>query len=218
VAPPVAPPETPEAAPALARPWRPATVALLATALVLLAVVGASRSAWRLLGAGRGLVSEAYYPVSGFALVLATTLGQVVGWAAGSALLAYAMTRAGLSLNWPRLRLAMSLVYLGLAVLPLGLYHVLAGGWLLGLPRTGLAEWLAAHHPDAHWLVITAHPAVDLSLLPLAAVFLAALWGAAGDVRSSVAAQTVVALALFGTSLAVALSLAIHSILVHVRL
>jgi hypothetical protein len=216
-APPVVEP-APDTAAAPRGLWLPAAIAVLAVALGLLGIVSRSRSAWELLGAGRGVVPEAYYPVSGYLLVLATALGQAAGWAIGSALLVYAMTLLGLAPTWMRVRVAMTVVYLGLAALPLAVFHALVGGWLLGLPRTGLEDWLAARHPDAHWLLIEAHPVVDLSLLPLGAVFLLAVWGAFGDPRRGLAARTIGALALLGTSLAVALSLAIHSTLVHIRL
>lgn len=195
-----------------------AGIAAVAVAAVLLLIVVRSPSVWRLLAAGRPVVPEAYYAVSGYALVLATTLGQVVGWAGGSGLLAYLLVRAGRPATWSTVRAAMSVVYLGFATLPLLAYHVLFGGWLLDLPREGLEAWLAAHHPDARWLLLTLHPVVDLSLVPFAVTFLAVLWGTGDKPRSSLGIQVLLALALFGTSLAVALSLAIHSTLVHIRL
>jgi hypothetical protein len=163
-------------------------------------------------------VPEAWYPVSGFVVVLATTFGQAAGWAAASALLYYLMTLVGPTAGWGTARLVMSVAYLGLAGLPSLVFHGLFGQWLLGLPRTGLVEWLATHYPDAHWLLIRAHPFIDLALIPLGLVFLGLLWGAGDTVRRSRAAQTVAALALLGTSLALALSMAIHSTLVHIRL
>lgn len=200
------------------RLWIPAMIGAAAVTIALLLVVTASRSAWLLLGAGRGLVPEEYYHVSAFVLMLATTFGQAVGWAGGSAALFYLMTLARLGTAWTRARIAMSLVYLALGALPLLVYHLLFGQWLLGLPRLGLEEWLTASHPDAHWLLIRAHPIVDLSLIPLAVVFLGVLWGSGERVQRSLILQTVLALALLGTSLAVALSLGIHSTLVHIRL
>ncbi len=202
----------------LAPLWPPVGIAVLAVVLLLAVIVSASRAAWMLLGAGRGLVPEAYYPVSGFVLVLATTSGQAAGWAGGSALLYHVMTLVGFRTGWPTARLAMSVVYVGLAGLPVSVYHLLYGQWLLGLPRVGLEEWLLRQHPDAYWLLITAHPAVDLSLIPLAVVFLGLLWRSGDRLRHSLALQTVLWLVLLGTSLAVALSLGIHSTLVHVRL
>jgi hypothetical protein len=198
--------------------WPPVLIALAVITALLALVVGASPSAWTLLGAGRGLVPEDYYAASGFVLVLATTLGQAVGWAGGSALFFHVLTLVGVPATWPTARLAMTMVYLGLAALPMTLFHVVAGGWLLGLPRVGLAEWLREQHPDASWLLITAHPVVDLSLIPLGVLFLWVLWGTGERVRHSFGLQTVGWLALLGTSLAVALSLAIHSTLVHIRL
>jgi hypothetical protein len=163
-------------------------------------------------------VPEEWYVVSGFVAVLATTVGQAAGWAAGSALLGYLLTRVGLPASWRTARLAMTLVYLGLAGLPLPVYHMLFGGWLLGLPRVGLEEWLAREHADAYWLLITAHPVIDLSLILLGVLFLWVVWGTGERLRHSLGLQTVGWLALLGTSLAIALSLAIHSTLVHIRL
>lgn len=200
------------------RVWVPVVIAAAAVTVLLLIVVATSKSAWFLLGAGRGLVPEGYYHVSGFVLVLATAFGQAIGWAGGSAVLFYVMTLVGFRATWTTARIAMSLVYLGLGAFPLLVYHVLYGQWLLGIPRTGLDEWLAQNYPDARWLVISAHPIVDLSLIPLAVVFLGLLWGFGERVQRNLGLQTVLALALLGTSLAVALSLAIHSTLVHIRL
>lgn len=196
----------------------PVLIAVAAVTIVLLLVVGRSKSAWVLLGAGRGLVPEEYYHVSGFVLVLATTFGQAVGWAGGSGLAYYAMTLIGFRPTWTTWRIAMSVVYLGLGGLPLLVYHVFYGQWLLGLPRVGLDQWLTVNYPDARWLLLGMHPVVDLSVIPLAAIFLGILWGFGERVRRSPVVQTILALALLGTSLAVALSLGIHSTLVHIRL
>jgi hypothetical protein len=77
---------------------------------------------------------------------------------------------------------------------------------------------LAANYPDAYWFLIYAHPVVDLSLIPLGIVFLGILWWFSDRVQRDPVFRTVLALALLGTSLAVALSLAIHSTLVHIRI
>jgi hypothetical protein len=195
-----------------------AGIAMVVVALALFLIVWWSRSAWLLLGAGRGVIPEEYFYLSGFAIVAATTVGQVVGWAGGSAALIYGLTLVRVPVTWTTVRLAMSVVYLGLAVLPLSVYHLLFGQWLLGMPRTGLGEWLAGTYPDAHWLLIRAHPVVDFSLVPLAVVFLGVMWGFGERVQGSALLQTVLALALLGTSAAVALSLGIHSTLIHIRL
>jgi hypothetical protein len=204
-------------------PWRgwpllPVAVAAAAVTLLLLIVVAASKSAWILLGAGRGLVPEGYYHVSAFLLLLGTTFGQAVGWAGASAIGYYVMTLVGFGATWTTLRIAMSLVYVGLAGVPVTIFHLVYGEPLLGIPRVGVDEWLAANHPDARWLLIAAHPIVDWSLLPLGLVFLGILWGLGERVQRDPILQTVLALALLGTSLAVALSLGIHSTLVHIRL
>jgi hypothetical protein len=219
LAPEAAASDTPRAVPAwLRRLGWPVLLAVAVVTAVLAAIVVASPSAWHLLGAGRGLVPEDYYPASGFAVVLGTTLGQATGWAAGSAFLYYLLTRLRFPSCGHTLRLAMTVVYLGLAGLPSFVYHVLYGQWLLGLPRTGLTEWLRATRPDAYWLVVTAHPVVDFALIPLGLVFLGVLWRRDPDEVPRPGQLVVAALALLGTSLALALSLAIHSILVHIRL
>lgn len=201
------------------RPWsRPALIASTTVTILLLLIVAASKSAWLLLGVGRGFVPESLYPVWGFVIVLGTLFGQAVGWAGGSAVTYYLLTMVGFRAAWATARLAMSAVYLGLAGLPLFAYHVLFGGWLLGMPRVGLKEWLAANYPGAYWLLIYAHPVVDLSLLPLAVVFLGILWKYDDRLQRNPILQNVLALSLLGTSLAVALSLAIHSTLVHIRI
>jgi hypothetical protein len=196
----------------------PAVIALVVAAVVLAVVVGLTPSVWLILGAGNGLIPETYYPVWGFVLVLATTLGQVGGWAGGSAVLYYVLTLVGFARGSLTAKVAMSVTYVGLGAGPLLAYHVLFGGPLLGLPRTGLSEWLLANHPDAHGLLVAYHPVVDLAVIPLGVLFLGVLWISSDRARSGVAVRTILALALVGTSLAVALSLAMHAAIVHVRL
>lgn len=202
----------------LPRLWLPGLGAAAVVTAALVVVVDRSRPAWTLLGAARGLVPEEALHVSGFVLVWATTFGQAAGWAGGSALGYHVLRRLGLGPPWLAARVAMTLVYLGLGAGPLLVYHVLFGGWLLDLPRVGLQEWLAARHPDARWLVLDAHRVVDVSLAPLGAAFLGLLWGTGERPRTHRGVQALLALALLATSMAVALSLAIHSILVHIRL
>jgi hypothetical protein len=196
----------------------PVVIAIGAVVIVIALIVRAAPSAWELLGAGRGAVPPEYYPLSAFVLVVATTLGQAVGWAGGTGILYYVLTRVGQPPGDRTWRVAMSAVYVGLGTLPLFVYHVLFGGPLLGVPRTGLEEWLARAHPDAHWLLVTVHPYIDFSVAPLTVIFLGLLWGLGEAMRRTVVVRTVLALALLGTSAAIALSLAIHSTLVHVRL
>lgn len=197
--------------------WRPVLIAAAVVTIVLLIIVVASKPAWDLLGAGRGLVPEPLYLLSGFLLVLGTTFGQAIGWAIGTGIAIYLMTLFGYPPNWRTARIAMSIVYLGLAGVPLFFFHIFYGGWLLGIPRPGLNDWLWANHPGAAWLLITAHPIVDLSLIPLGVVFLWILWRYEERLHREFGLQTALALSLLGTSLAVALSLAIHSTLVHLR-
>lgn len=201
------------------RPWaRAAIIAATTVTILLMLIVATSKSAWMLLGAGRGFIPEGYYHLWGFILIFGTLFGQAAGWAGGSGIAFYVMTMVGFPGTWATARLAMSIVYLGLAGLPLSVYHIFYGGWLLGLPRVGLKEWLAANYPDAYWLLIYAHPVVDLSLVPLAAIFLGLLWKFGERLQRESALQTALALSLLGTSLAVALSLMIHSTLVHIRI
>jgi len=201
------------------RPWiGPLLIASFTVTILLMIIVGLSKSAWMLLGAGRGFIPEGYYHLWGFVLTLGTVFGQAVGWAAGSALAFYAMSSIGFPATWSSAKLAMGIVYLGLGALPLSVYHFFYGGWLLGIPRAGLGEWLAANYPDAYWLLIYGHPVADFSLIPLAIIFLGLLWKYGDRVEREPAFQSALALSLLATSLAVALSLAIHSILVHIRI
>jgi len=201
------------------RPWiGPALIAVAAATIALAVIVEGNRSVWSLLGAGRGFVPEALYPEWGFVLLFGTLLGQAVGWAGGSAIAFHVMTLMRFPATWPTARLAMSIIYLGLAGLPLSVYHLLYGGWLLDVPRAGLEEWLRTNHPDASWLLIYAHPFVDLSLIPLAVVFLGILWMSGERAKRNWLLRTVLAISLLATSLAVALSLGIHSTLVHIRI
>ena len=196
--------------------WRPVAIAAAIVTVLLLLIVATSHPAWSLLGIGRGFVPEEFYPVSGFLIVLALTFAHAVGWAIGSGVVFYIMTLFGSGANWPTGRIAMGIAYLALGPLPLLLFHLLFGGALLGMPRAGLGEWLAAEHPGSSWLLITAHPIIDYSLIPLGLIFLGLLWKY-GERRERLF-QIALALSLLGTSLAVALSIAIHSTLVHARI
>ncbi|MFQ5898182.1 MAG: hypothetical protein ACE5JN_08040 [Candidatus Methylomirabilia bacterium] len=202
------------AAPTPVRPTLPRQLIVPAVIGLLVVIVTASTSAWQLLGAGRGLVPPRYYHVSGFIIVLATTVGQAVGWAGGSGVAYYVMMLVGFPRGFASWKLAMSVVYLGLGALPLLVYHVLFGR----MSREGLEEWLSGGYPDAYWLLISGHRWVDWSLVPLGVIFLGVLWFTGESPRRSGAAQTLLALALLGTSLAVALSLAIHSPPAHLKI
>jgi hypothetical protein len=201
------------------RPWfRPVFIAATIVTILLMLIVATSKPAWLLLGAGRGFIPEGYYHLWGFVLLFGTLFGQAVGWAGGSAVGYYVMTVVGFPAGWTTARLAMSIVYLGLVVFPLSVYHHLYGGWLLNLPRAGLDEWLTANHPGARWLLISAHPIIDYSLFPLAVLFLGLLWWFGERVERNPLYQMIAALLVLLTSLAVALSLGIHSTVVHIRI
>jgi len=198
--------------------WRPVVIAAATVTILLLIIVVASYPAWSILGLGRGLMPEGFYPVSGFFVGLGLTFGHAIAWAIASVIAFYLMTFWRSGSTWETARNSMAVVYLVLGPLPLLLYHILYSGWLLGMPRAGLSEWLAENHPMARWLLIYAHPVIDLSLIPLAAIFLGILWKYGDRLERETTLQTVLALTMLGTSLAVALSLAIHSILVHARI
>lgn len=197
---------------------RPVLIAAATVTILLLIIVAASHSAWSLLGIGRGFVPEELYPISGFVIVFALTFGHAIAWAIGSVIGFYLMMFLRYGETWETARNAMAVVYLVLGPLPLLLYHILYGGWLLGMPRAGLSEWLAENHPSARWLLIYAHPVIDFSVIPLAVIFLGILWKYGDRLRRGTTLQTVLALTILGTSLAVALSLATHSMLVHAHI
>jgi hypothetical protein len=198
--------------------WRPVVIAAAGVTILLVIIVAASYPAWSILGLGRGLVPEGLYPVSGFFLVLGLTFGHAIAWAIASVIVFYLMMFWRSGSTWETARNAMAVVYVILGPLPLLLYHVLYSGWLLDIPRTGLGDWLAENHPGARWFLIYAHPVIDFSVIPLAVIFLAILWKYGDRVRRDTSLQIVLALTVLGTSLAVALSLAIHSTLVHARI
>jgi hypothetical protein len=204
--------------PWLGRLWRPVVIAAAVVTILLLVIVAASHSAWSLLGIGRGFVPEELYALSGFAIVFALTFGHAAAWAIGSGVVFYVMTLFGFGANWAAARIAMGVAYLALGPLPLLLFHILYAGALLGMPRAGLGEWLVAEHPSASWFLITAHPIIDFSLIPLGLIFLGLLWQYSARPERERAFQTALALSLLGTSLAVALSIAIHSTLAHARI
>lgn len=195
---------------------------LIAAALVIglaAMVVFTSRSAWQLLGIGRGFVPPELYHYSALMVILGTTFGQFVGWVAGSALLAYVrwwVTEKPATLKL--LQISATIVYFGLAALPLFFFHFLFGGPLAGIPQEGLPEWLQQNYPGAYWLLITAHPMVDWSLVPLGIAVVLIFWGRAEQVLRNRALQALVLFLILGTSLVVALSLAIHSTLAHIRI
>lgn len=189
-------------------------VAILAGALVVMA----NQPVWQLLGAGRGLIPEEYYHLSALVIVMATTLGQFAGWIIGTAVLAFAWHLLGKPVTPLYVRGAMTVIYLGLVALPLFFFHALFGQPLAGIPREGFAEWVAANHPGAYGLLFSAHPIVDLSLIPYAVITLALLWGLGDRVLRNRGLQIVLALVVMATSFSVALSLAIHSTLVHLRI
>jgi len=85
-------------------------------------------------------------------------------------------------------------------------------------PNAEWKEWLAANYPDAYGLLIYGHPMGEFSLIPLAIIFLGLLWKYGDRVQREPIFHNALALSLLGTSLAIALSLAIHSILPHIRI
>lgn len=213
-----------EAQPGLGKGWILRGIMSLLISSVIISIVALGimfrfRSAWDLLGVGRGLVPPEYYPYSALVVILGTTFGQFVGWAAGSALLAYVWYRVrGRVFSFKALQVAMTLVYCGLAFGPISLYHSLFGQPLAGIPRPALSTWLAQHYPNAYDLLITGHPWVDWSVLPIAIVVLVLLWKSKERVMHRWAVQTLLFFLIMLTSFVVALSLAIHSTLVHIRM
>lgn len=198
--------------------WVAIVVAAAVAVLVAAIVAMANEPVWALLGAGRGLVPPEYYQLSALVIVTATTLGQFAGWIIGTAVLSFAWHLLGKPVTPFFVRGAMTVIYLGLVALPLFFFHVLFGQPLAGIPREGIAEWVVQNHPGAYGLLFTAHPVVDLLLIPYTVIVLALLWGLGDRVLRVRGLQIVLALVVVATSLSVALSLAIHSTLVHIRI
>lgn len=193
-------------------------IAAAAVMILAVIVIFTTESAWRLLGAGRGLVSPGYYPVVGLVVLLGTTFGQFLGWAAGSALLAYVWCWVSASSAKDRIvQVSMTIVYLGLAAVPLFFYHVLFGQPLAGIERPQLTEWLSQNHPETYSFLYVIHPIVDWSLVPLGIGVLALIWGCFGRLRRDRPIQILFLFLVLLTSFAVALSLGAHSTLAHIR-
>ena len=139
---------------------------IVAASVIVLAVVVTFvfQASWQILGVGRGVVPPDFYPYMGLLVLLGTTFGQFIGWAAGSALVVHGwqlVTRRPIDLR--AVQISTSVVYLGLAAVPLFFYHLLFGGPLAGIPREDLVTWLRDNHGSAYWLLIAGHP-VALSL------------------------------------------------------
>ncbi|RMF88731.1 MAG: hypothetical protein D6736_09665 [Nitrospinota bacterium] len=194
-------------------------IAAALTGILAFLLVIAFPSTWHLLGIGRGLIPPRFYPYSALVIILGTTFGQFLGWAGGSILLSY-----GLSLlrkvpsSFRIIQIAMTLVYLGLAFGPIPLYHYIFGRPLLGIPRQTLPVWLQQHYPDAYTLLIPAHHWIDWSVVPLALLVLLLLWKGGEQSMRHFWLRTALFFLVMLTSLAVALSLTIHSTLAHIRL
>jgi hypothetical protein len=202
--------------------WRtvgPLVIAAMVVIALAILIVFSSRSAWDLLGIGRGLVTPNYYHYTALLIVLGTAFGQFAGWAVGSVLLTYVWhLLTGRAINLHIVQAAMSIVYCGLAVVPLFFYHILYGQPLAGMPRPGIAAWLHQHYPDASWLLISGHHVIDLLMIPLLIAVLALIWGSGERLVRHRGVQTLVLLLILTTSFVVAMSLAIHSTLAHLRL
>jgi hypothetical protein len=190
--------------------------AIVTTALAVL-VVFTSQSAWQALGIGRGLVAPEQYHYTALLVLLGTTFGQCIGWAAGSALLVYVWLLFGSAMTLRVVQMSMSIVYCGLAVMPWFFYHLLFGQPLAGLPRPGMAAWVQQHYADAYWLLFPGHRVTDLLIIPLLVAVLGLLWGGGERVLRRAGMQTLLLCLILLTSLAVALSLGIHATLVHLR-
>ncbi|MGQ4809280.1 hypothetical protein NKDENANG_02695 [Candidatus Entotheonellaceae bacterium PAL068K] len=204
--------------------WLPRAVGpvlLAAAGVVALAVliVFTSKSAWVLLGAGRGVVGTASYPYTGLLVILGTTFGLFVGWAVGSALLVYGWQALGSATTLSVVQVCMSIVFCLLAMIPISFYHLLFGQSLAGLPRPGVATWVRQTYPDAYWLLFPGHWVTDLLMIPLLIAVLVLLWGG-GEERwfHHWGMQTLGLFLILLAFFAVALSLGIHATLAHIHL
>lgn len=203
----------------LQRSLGPLLIAAVIVTIVAILVVFSSRTAWHLLGIGRGLVAPEFYHYTGLFIVLGTTFGQFVGWAVGSALVVFVWSRlTAVPVTYRVVRVSMTLVYCGLAVVPIVAYHVLFGRPLAGMPQSGLPAWLSQNAPDAYGLLMIGHPIADWCVIPLALAVLVVLWGYGERAMRHRGLQTLLLFLVLATSFVVALSLAIHSTLVHIHI
>ncbi len=202
----------------LQRAVGPGLIAAVMIVAVAVLVVFTSKSAWLLLGVGRGLVTPAFYHYTGLLVVLGTTFGLCAGWAVGSAFLVYIWHLLGSATTLNVVQVCMSTAYGGFAILPILLYHLLFGQPLAGLPRPGLAAWVLQAYPDAYWLLFPGHWVTDLLMIPLLIAGLALLWGGKEQWWRHRGVQILMLFLMLLTFFAVALSLGIHSTLAHLHL
>ena len=123
----------------------------------------------------------------------------------------------GLTATLRVVKLCITEVYGGLAFVPLLLYHVLFGPPLAGLSRLGVEAWISQNAADAYWLLFVGHRMVDILPVLCFIAVMGLLWGTGERVVRHWGVQTLLWFLMLATSLTVALSLAIHSTLVHIR-
>ena len=196
----------------------PMLIAAVVVIALAVLVVFTSKSAWHLLGIGRGLVAPAAYHYTGLLIMLGLTFSLFVGWAVGSALLVYVWQVLGSATTLRVVQVSMSIVYFGLAIVPIFFYHLLFGQPLAGLPRPGLAVWVHQTYPEAYWLLFPGHRVTDWLTIPLLIAVLALILGGRERMMRHWGMQTLVLFLILLTFFAVALSLSIHSTLVHIHL
>ena len=81
-----------------------------------------------------------------------------------------------------------------------------------------MAVWISQNYASAYWLLFPGHLVVDVLVIPFLIAVLVLIWGMRERVVGHWGMQTLVLFLIMATSLVVSLSLAIHSILVHIRL
>lgn len=192
--------------------WQPFLIGLVLFLVVAMSAVALTRPVWELLGIGRGLVPEALYPYTAFAMLVITTFGLFFAWGMGSFALLFGWHLLGRKADPAIARLIAGVAYLVTTFFPLGFIHFFSP------LREGLGEWLRIHHPAVYRILFPWHTLLDYLPLLLAVGVLGFLFGYRDRIFQSRPAQAAVLFLLLSTFFTISLSLGFHSALVRIRI
>ncbi len=192
--------------------WKTFQAGILGFLAVAFYSVYMTAPAWHLLGVGRPVVPDAFYPLTALAVLLITTGGLAVAFAGGTMSLLALWQILGKGVGFATVRVFAGLSYLFVTLLPTIFIH------LYGLPRPGLAQWLQTQNPDAYQVIFGLHRVVDLSHFLLAIAGIGILWGVGDKLQTSRVAQAAFVVVLLFTFFSVSLTLGFHSALAGIHI
>ncbi len=187
-------------------------VGILGFLAVAFYAVYTTAPAWHLLGVGRPVVPEAFYPLTALAVLLFTTILGAITFAGLTMSLLALWQVLGKEVSFAVVRIFAGLSYLFVTLLPTIFIH------LYGLPRLGLAQWLQTHNPDAYQVLFGLHRVVDLSHFLLAIVGIGILWGLGDKLQTSRVAQAAFVVVLLFTFFGISVTLGFHSALAGIHI